>query len=114
MVYLAGYGMQLAGENYFIPVDSTISRDTDIPTEGMRISDYVRQLASLPLKAGVVVLDAARQQPFIEVGQPLATALALVEPGAHILIAVNAAPCTIAPNEQGPYSAYAQSLAASI
>src|SRR5437667_11290708 len=69
MVYLAGYGMQLAGENYFIPVDSTINRDTDIPTEGMRISDYVRQLVSLPLKAGVVVLDAARQQPFIEGGQ---------------------------------------------
>src|ERR1700737_3410278 len=25
VVYLAGYGMQLAGENYFIPVDSAIS-----------------------------------------------------------------------------------------
>src|SRR5712664_3750729 len=111
MVYLAGYGMQLAGENYFIPVDSTISRDTDIPTEGMRISDYVRQLASLPLKAGVVVLDAARQQPFIEGGQPLASGLALVEPDRHMLIAFNAAPGTIAPNEQGPYGAYAQSLA---
>jgi uncharacterized caspase-like protein len=111
MVYLAGYGMQLAGENYFIPVDSTISRDTDIPTEGMRISDYVRQLASLPLKAGVVVLDAARQQPFIEGGQPLASGLALVEPDPHMLIAFNAAPGTIAPNEQGPYGAYAQSLA---
>src|SRR5205807_6936203 len=36
MVYLAGYGMQLAGENYFIPVDSNISRDTDIPTEALR------------------------------------------------------------------------------
>src|SRR6266849_6150192 len=78
MVYLAGYGMQLAGENYFIPVDSPISRDTEVPTEGMRISDYVRQLASLPLKAGIVVLDAARQQPFIEGGQPLASGLALV------------------------------------
>ncbi len=111
MVYLAGYGMQLAGENYFIPVDSTISRDTDIPTEGMRISDYVRQLASLPLKAGVVVLDAARQQPFIEGGQPLASGLALVEPDPHMLIAFNAAPGTIAPNEQGPYGVYAQSLA---
>src|SRR6266704_1372481 len=86
MVYLAGYGMQLAGESDFIPVDSTISRDTDIPTEGMRISDYVRQLASLPLKAGVVVLDAARQQPFIEGGQPLASGLALVEPDPHMLI----------------------------
>lgn len=60
MVYLAGYGIQLAGENYFIPVDSSISRDTDIPTEGLRINDYVRQLASLPLKANIVVLDAAR------------------------------------------------------
>src|SRR3979409_1031860 len=111
MVYLAGYGMQLAGENYFIPVDSTISRDTDIPTEGMRISDYVRQLAALPLKAGVVVLDAARQQPFIEGGQPIASGLALVEPDPHMLIAFNAAPGTIAPNEQGPYGVYAQSLA---
>src|SRR5258707_8123938 len=75
MVYLAGYGMQLAGENYFIPVDSTLSRDVDIPVEGLRISDYIRQLASLPLKASVVVLDAARQQPFIEGGQPIASGL---------------------------------------
>src|SRR5258708_18985689 len=111
MVYLGGYGMQLAGENYFIPVASLISRDTDLQTEGMRISDYVRQLASLPLKAGVVVLDAARQQPFIEGGQPLASGLALVEPDQHMLIAFNAAPGTIAPTEPGPYGVYSQSLA---
>src|SRR5882724_4713293 len=55
MVYLAGYGMQLAGENYFVPVDAPIGRETDIPTEGLRISDYLRELSSLPLKAGVVV-----------------------------------------------------------
>jgi uncharacterized caspase-like protein len=111
MVYLAGYGMQLAGENYFIPVDSSLSRDVDIPIEGLRIGDYIRQLASLPLKASIVVLDAARQQPFIEGGQPIASGLALVEPDAHMLIAFNAAPGTIAPNEQGPYGVYAQSLA---
>src|SRR6266852_4325123 len=111
MVYLAGYGMQLAGENYFIPVDSSLSRDVDIPIEGLRISDYLRQLASLPLKASIVVLDAARQQPFVEGGQPIASGLALVEPDPHMLIAFNAAPGTIAPNEQGPYGVYAQSLA---
>ena len=111
IVYLSGYGMQLAGENYFIPVDSALSRDVDIPIEGLRISDYIRQLASLPLKASVVVLDAARQQPFVEGGQPIASGLALVEPDAHMLIAFNAAPGTIAPNEQGPYGVYAQSLA---
>ena len=111
MVYLSGYGMQLAGENYFIPVDSPLSRDVDIPIEGLRIGDYLRQLASLPLKASIVVLDAARQQPFIEGGQPIASGLALVEPDPHMLIAFNAAPGTVAPNEQGPYGAYAQSLA---
>lgn len=111
MIYLSGYGVQLAGENYFIPVDSKLSRDVDIPIEGLRISDYVRQLASLPLKASIVVLDAARQQPFIEGGQPIAGGLALVEPDPHMLIAFNAAPGTVAPNEQGNYGVYAQSLA---
>jgi uncharacterized caspase-like protein len=111
MVYLAGYGIQLAGENYFIPVDSAIGRDADIPIEGMRISDYTRQLASLPLKASVVVLDAARQQPFIQGGEPIAGGLALVEPGQNMLVAFNAAPGTVAPGEPGPYGIYAQSLA---
>ena len=40
----------------------------------MRISDYTRQLASLPLKASIVVLDAARQQPFIQGGEPIVDA----------------------------------------
>ncbi|MBR0717774.1 caspase domain-containing protein [Bradyrhizobium liaoningense] len=111
MIYLAGYGVQLAGENYFIPVDSNIARDTDIPTEALRVSDYIRQLAAIRVKANIVVLDAARQQPFIEGGQPIASGLALVEPEANMLIAFNAAPGTVAPAEAGPYGIYAQSLA---
>lgn len=111
MIYLAGYGVQLAGENYFIPVDSSIARDTDVPTEALRISDYARQFASIPLKANIVVLDAARAQPFIEGGQQIASGLALVEPEANMLIAFNAAPGTVAPEEPGPYGIYAQSLA---
>jgi uncharacterized caspase-like protein len=109
MVYLAGYGLQLGGDNYFVPVDSTINRDTDVPVEALRTGDYIRQLASLPLKAGIVVLDAARQQPFVN-GQ-IASGLALVEADPHMLIAFNAAPGTVAPAEQGPYGVYAQSLA---
>jgi uncharacterized caspase-like protein len=111
MVYLSGYGVQLAGENYFVPVDSAISHETDISTEALRVGDYVRRLGSLPMKASVVVLDAARQQPFVEGGQPIASGLALVEPEPRMLIAFNAAPGTVAPVERGPYGAYAQSLA---
>ncbi|MCG2628486.1 caspase domain-containing protein [Bradyrhizobium sp. WYCCWR 13023] len=112
MIYLSGYGVQLAGENYFIPVDSNITRDTDIPTEALRLSDYARQLAAIQLKANIIVLDAARAQPFVEGGQqPIASGLALVEPDPNMLIAFNAAPGTVAPEEPGPYGIYAQSLA---
>src|SRR5690349_2801745 len=90
MIYLSGYGIQYAGENYFVPVDSNIGRDTDIPVEGLRMSDYMRQLATLQLKAGILVLDAAHQQPFVQ--SQIASGLALVEPDARMLIAFNAAP----------------------
>ena len=109
MIYLSGYGIQYAGENYFVPVDSNISRDTDIPVEGLRMSDYMRQLGTLQLKAGILVLDAAHQQPFVQ--SKIASGLALVEPDARMLIAFNAAPGTVAPAEQGDFGAYAQALA---
>jgi uncharacterized caspase-like protein len=110
-VYLAGYGVQLSGENYFIPVDAKIARDIDVPVESLRLSDYMRQLSALPVKANIIVLDAARANPFAKEGPPLAGGLALVEPEAKMLVAFNAAPGTIAPESQPPYGAYAQALA---
>jgi uncharacterized caspase-like protein len=110
-IYLSGYGLQLEGENYFVPIDAKIARDTDVPLEAVRVSDYTRPLAALGLKASIVVLDAARVNPFASSGQPLAGGLALVEPEAGMLIAFNAAPGTAAREKPGPYGPYAQALA---
>src|SRR4026207_2410758 len=43
-IYLSGYGLQLEGENYFVPIDATIARDLDVPTQAVRLSDYTRPL----------------------------------------------------------------------
>jgi uncharacterized caspase-like protein len=111
-VYVSGYGLQLEGENYFVPVDAKIARDSDIPSEALRISDYSRPLAALKLKASIIVLDAARANSFAQGGTtPLAGGLALVDPDPGVLIAFNAAPGTVAPEGQGPYGPYAQALA---
>jgi uncharacterized caspase-like protein len=109
-VYVGGYGLQLEGENYFVPIDAKIARDSDIPAAALRISDYSRPLTALKLKAGIVVLDAARANPFAKAGAPLAGGLALVEPEPGLLIAFNSAPGTVAPEAQGPYGPYAQAL----
>jgi uncharacterized caspase-like protein len=46
-VYLSGYGLQLEGENYFVPIDARIARDTDVPAEAVRVSDFTRPLPAL-------------------------------------------------------------------
>jgi uncharacterized caspase-like protein len=110
-VYFAGYGLQLEGENYLVPVDANIGRDSDVPVRALRLSDYTRALAALGLKATIVVLDAARASPFSNSGQPLAGGLALVEPERGMLIAFNATPGTVAPDGQDGYGPYAKALA---
>ena len=111
-VYFAGYGLQLEGENYLVPIDAKIERDTDVPVRGLRVYDFiVRTLAATHPKASFIVLDAARTSPFAKLGQPLAGGLALMEPPPGMLIAFNAAPGTVAPDGQGPYGPYAQALA---
>lgn len=108
-VYLAGRGVQYAGENYFLPVDAQIARDSDIPMQGARVSDLTRALAAMPLKARIVVLDAARATPMIGSNE-IAGGLALQDADRGFLLAYNAAPGTIAPDEPAPYGAYARAL----
>src|ERR1700680_4083098 len=110
-VYLSGYGLQLEGENYFVPTDANIARDVNVSAEALRLSDYTKPLAALGIKASIIVLDGARANRLGKSGPPLAGGLTLVEPDPGTLIAFNAAPGTVAQNEAGPYSSYAQALA---
>lgn len=89
----------------------SIESASDVASETVRISDYTQRLSGLPLKASFIVVDAARNNPFAKSGPPLAGGLALVEPDPNVLLAFNAAPGTVGPDESGPYGAYAQALA---
>jgi hypothetical protein len=101
VIYLSGFGLQFEGENYFVPVDADIQRDVDVPLQAVRVSDFTQPLAALPGHVKIVVLDAARQNPFARGGRPLAGGLALVEPQPGLTIAFNAAPGTVGPDEPG-------------
>jgi hypothetical protein len=110
LVYLSGYGLQFNGDNYFVPVDADIQRDVDVPLQAVRIADFMQPLAALPASVKIVIVDAARENPFARSGNPLASGLALVNPVAGMAFAYNAAPGTVGPNEQGPYGSYATAL----
>ena len=110
VAYFAGHGVQFEGENYLVPIDAHMTRNADVPIEGIRVSDFTKSLAALPLKARVLVLDAARINHFGEANHPLSGGLALVAPEAGSLVAFNAAPGTVSPDEKGPYGSYATAL----
>ena len=110
-VYLAGRAVQYNGDNYFVPVDAQINRDADVPIEAIRMSDFTHALATTPGRARIIVLDGARANPYAGQGAPLAPGLALVDPEPGELIAFNAAPGTLAGDEEGPYGVFAKTLA---
>jgi uncharacterized caspase-like protein len=113
-VYLAGRGVQYDGDNYFLPVDARIARDADIPLVAVRIADFARALAATPGRAQVIVLDAAREAAPAAAGSSLAGGLGLVDPEDGALMAFNAAPGTVAPDEPGPYGVYGKTLAGAL
>jgi len=114
MVYLSGYGLQLEGENYFLPVDARIQRDVDIPIDGFRLSDLVRSLERIPARTRIVVADMARDYPLPAGSDPIARGLALMEPPAGFLIAFSSAPGITTGDAPGPYGHYATALAETI
>ena len=113
-VYLSGRAVQYNGDNYFVPVDAQINRDADVPIDAIRIADFTHALAATPGRARIIVLDAARANPYATQGSPLAPGLALVDPEPGELIAFNAAPGTLAGDEEGPYGVYGKTLAGAI
>ncbi|MEW6150560.1 MAG: caspase family protein, partial [Pseudomonadota bacterium] len=39
LVFYAGHGLQIDGENYLVPVDLDPKREADIPLQGVRLND---------------------------------------------------------------------------
>ena len=64
VVYFAGHGIQIADQNYLIPIDAKLAQDYDAMDEAIsldRIIEAIEPAARLRL----VVLDACRDNPFL-------------------------------------------------
>ena len=48
LVFYAGHGMQVDGENYLVPVDVDPKREADVPLQSVRLNDLLNTLTSVP------------------------------------------------------------------
>src|SRR4051812_31944551 len=75
LVFYAGHGLQIDGENFLVPVDVDPKRESDIPMQAVRLNDILNTLTSVPSKMRFLLLDSCRNNPFPElksVGRGLA------------------------------------------
>jgi hypothetical protein len=110
-VYFAGHALSFEGENYLLGIDARIPRESDIPIEGVRLSDLMRPFADSPARAKVVIIDAMRPLPFRPEGKGLARGLEAIDPPQGVLVAYASAPGTVAPDQPGNYGPYATAIA---
>jgi hypothetical protein len=63
IVYYAGHGIEMNGDNYLIPVDAVLERDIDAFDEAIPLERVLRVIEPAKLLR-LVILDACRDNPF--------------------------------------------------
>src|SRR6202171_4630992 len=79
LVFYAGHGLQIDGENFLVPVDVDPKREADIPIQAVRLNDILNTLTSVPTKMRIVLLDACRNNPFPDLNKTAGHGLAIVD-----------------------------------
>jgi Caspase domain len=79
LVFYAGHGLQIDGENYLVPVDVDPRREADIPLQAVRLNDILNTLNAVPSKMRILMLDACRNNPFPALSGTTGRGLALVD-----------------------------------
>ena len=110
LVFYAGHGLQVDGENYLVPVDASIQREADVPLQAMRLADLMNALSSVPSKTRSSSLDACRNNPFSDINKTTGRGLAIVDAPTGSLVSYSTAPGTEAQDGDGTNSPYTAAL----
>lgn len=115
VVFFAGHGMEISGENWLIPTDAELKSDLDVDQEAISLH-AVMLMVSAASKLGLVILDACRNNPFLSrmkrtiATRALGRGLSRVEPTDNVLVAYSAKDGTTAGDGGGRNSPFTTAL----
>jgi hypothetical protein len=116
VVFFAGHGIEVGGENWLIPIDAELKSDLDAEHEAISLKS-IMAVASTASKLGLVVLDSCRINPFaakmrrlVHTRSEVARGLVRVEPLGSVLVAYAAKDGTTAADGAGRNSPYTKAL----
>jgi polyhydroxyalkanoate synthesis regulator phasin len=120
ILFYAGHGLQVGGQNYLVPVDAKLARERDLEFEAVKLDFIMKQMElGREDKTNIVFLDACRDNPLSRslarnmgtrstaVGQGLAQ----VDAGVGTFVAYSTQPGNVALDGSGRNSPFTASLA---
>ena len=110
VIYYAGYGLNIHGTNYLIPIDAKLASDRDANNETITLEQLVESVHGAKLLR-VIIIDACRDSPFARIMKAERMGLGAVQPNSiDTLIAYAAKPGTTADDGGGDHSPFAAAL----
>src|SRR5438552_2353214 len=115
LVFYAGHGIQVDGENFLIPTDIDPKREADIPMQAVRLNDVLNTFTSVPIRMRFFLMDSCRNNPFPELSKSAGSGLAIVDakvgaPGTFLSFSTS--PGAVAEDGNGVNSPYTTALLA--
>ena len=115
LLFFAGHGIEVGGENWLIPIDAELKSDIDVDHEAIGLKAILPSIETAS-QLGLVILDACRNNPFTAKMQrtirtrSVSRGLAGVEPTGNVLVAYAARDGTTAADGDGRNSPFTTSL----
>jgi uncharacterized caspase-like protein len=106
LVFYAGHGLQIKGENYLPAVDADISSEEDVPTQSLAMRQIMDVLGDAKTRLNLVFLDACRNNPYARSFRSASDGLNRVNAPSGTLISFATRPGSVAADGTGRNGLY--------
>ncbi len=119
LLFYAGHGLQIASQNFLVPVDAKLERERDVEFEAVRLDFILKQMElNRASNTNVVILDACRNNPLTRNlvrsmgtrAASIGSGLAEISAGVGTFISYSTQPGNVALDGTGRNSPFAEAL----
>ena len=108
LFYYAGHGVQVAGENYLIPLRAKLARQADVKYDAVPLGKILNAMEASETQVNILIIDACRDNPFYRRwrsghrGSALKRGLASIKiPPTGTIVAFSTSPGNVAEDGEG-------------
>ncbi|MFL6833908.1 MAG: caspase domain-containing protein, partial [Xanthobacteraceae bacterium] len=110
LFYFSGYGIQVARQTYLIPVNAQVWTEAEVRRDGISVDSLLAEMHRRGAKVKIIILDAARRNPFERRFRASAAGLAALDAPDGTLALYSAAPGKVINDSTGANSLFVSEL----